>query len=161
VIAMENARLITETREALEQQTATAEVLQVINSSPGELTPVFDVMLDKALQLCLADYGVLWIRDGDVIRAGAIHGASEEFVDFLLRERVPVDADMAVARSVRERSVFHARDVKESEPYRRGVPLAVFSADRAGIRSILMVPLSKEDEGLGLLAIYRREVRPF
>jgi len=161
VIAMENARLLTETREALEQQTATAEVLQVINSSPGDLKPVFDAMLDKALQLCLADYGVLWIRDGDVIRAGAIRGASEEFVDFLLRERAPVDADMLIARAVRERQVIHLRDAKDSEPYRRGVPLAVFSADRAGIRTILMVPLSKEDDGLGLLTIYRREVRLF
>ena len=161
VIAMENARLITETRKALEQQTATAEVLQVINSSPGDLAPVFDAMLDKALQLCSADYGVLWIRDGDVIRAGAIRGATEEFAHFLLRERVPVDADMLVARAVRERSVIHLRDAKDSEPYRRGVPLAVFSADRAGIRTILMVPQSKEDEGLGLLTIYRREVRLF
>jgi GAF domain-containing protein/HAMP domain-containing protein len=161
VIAIENTRLIAEIREALDQQTATAEVLQVINSSPGDLTPVFDSMLDKALHLCSAAFGVLWIRDGDVIRAGAIRGASEEFADFLLRERVPVDADMLVARAVRERSVIHLRDTKESEPYRRGVPLAVFSADRAGIRTILMVPLSKEDEGLGLLTIYRREVRPF
>jgi GAF domain-containing protein/HAMP domain-containing protein len=161
VIAMENARLITETREALEQQTATAEVLGVINSSPGDLTPVFDAMLEKALHLCSADYGVLWIRDDDVIRAGAIRGASEEFTDFLLRERVPVDANMMVARAVRERLVIHVADTKESEPYRRGVPLAVFSADRAGIRTILMVPLSKEDEGLGLLTIYRREVRLF
>jgi len=161
VIAMENARLITETREALEQQTATAEVLGVINSSPGDLAPVFDAMLEKALELCSADYGVLWIRDGDVIRAGAIRGATEEFADFLLQERVPVDADMLVARAVRERSVIHLRDTKESEPYRRGVPLAVFSADRAGIRTILMVPLSKEDEGIGLLTIYRREVRLF
>jgi GAF domain-containing protein/HAMP domain-containing protein/anti-sigma regulatory factor (Ser/Thr protein kinase) len=161
VIAMENARLLTETREALEQQTATAEVLQVINSSPGDLAPVFDAMLDRALQLCSADYGVLWIRDGDVIRAGAIRGATEEFAEFLLQERVPFDADMLVARAVRERSVIHLRDAKDSEPYRRGVPLAVFSADRAGIRTILMVPLSKEDEGLGLLTIYRREVRLF
>jgi len=158
---MENARLITETREALEQQTATAEVLGVINSSPGDLAPVFDAMLEKALELCSADYGVLWIRDGDVIRAGAIRGATEEFADFLLQERVPVDADMLVARAVRERSVIHLRDTKESEPYRRGVPLAGFSADRAGIRTILMVPLSKEDEGIGLLTIYRREVRLF
>ena len=141
VIAMENARLLTETREALEQQTATAEVLQVINSSPGDLTPVFDAMLDKALQLCSSDIGVLWIRDGDVIRAGAIRGASEEFADFLLREQVPITADMAVAHAVRERLVIQG-DVKEAEPYRRGVPLAVFSGDRAGIRSILMVPLS-------------------
>ena len=119
VIAMENARLITETREALEQQTATAEVLGVINSSPGDLAPVFDAMLEKALHLCSADYGVLWIRDGDVIRAGAIRGATEEFAEFLLRERVPVDADMLVARAVRERSVVHLRDAKDSEPYRR------------------------------------------
>ena len=103
----------------------------------------------------------MWIRDGDEIRAGAIRGATEEFIDFLLRERVPVDSDMLVARAVRERSVIHLPDTKDSEPYRRGVPLAVFSADRAGIRTILMVPLSREDEGLGLLTIYRREVRLF
>jgi len=161
VIAMENARLITETREALEQQTATAEVLGVINSSPGDLAPVFDAMLDKALKLCSADYGVLWIRDGDVLRTAAIRGAAEDFTEFLLRERVPADADMLVARAVRERLVVHVRDAKDSEPYRRGVPLAVFSADRAGIRTILMVPLSRETEGLGLLTIYRQEVRPF
>src|SRR5207245_963706 len=126
-----------ELTEALDQQTATAEVLGVINSSPGDLAPVFDAMLEKALHLCSADYGVLWIRDDDVIRAGAMRGASEEFTDFLLRERVPVDANMAVARAVRERLVIHVADTKESEPYRRGVPLAVFSADRAGIRTIL------------------------
>ena len=136
-------------------------MLQVINSSPGDLAPVFDAMLDKALHLCSAAFGVLWIRDGNVIRIAAIRGVTEEFTEFLLRERVPVDADMLVARAVRERTVVHLRDAKESEPYRRGVPLAVFSTDRAGIRTILMVPLSREGEGLGLLTIYRREVHPF
>src|SRR4029077_16900098 len=163
VIAMENARLITETREALEQQTATAEVLGVINASPGELTPVFDAMLDKAMKLCEAAFGTLWARGGDSFVLAAHHGVSPELVKAL---RGP-----GPHRGARDGSAL--RRLIEGEPFVQSLDIAAVDellnagprrralVELGGARASLWVALRKDDRLVGMLHVYRREVRPF
>ena len=159
VIAMENARLITETREALEQQTATAEVLGVINSSPGDLAPVFDAMLDKAMRLCEASFGTLWTYYGDCMQPVAIQGSSPQYRQFL--KRGPHRPSPVQRRLIRGEHVVQVADVAAGEGYRSGDPLARALVELGGIRSLLTVPLRKEDAFLGAISVYRQEVRPF
>ena len=162
VIAMENARLLTETREALEQQTATAEVLQVINSSPGDLAPVFDAMLEKALRLCDAAFGNLWTYDGEVGRLAAIRGASPEYRAELMRAG-PQKAEPggSLIRLVEGEPLIHIADISTGGAYRSGNAVRRMLADRAGARTVLWVPLRKDGALLGFFAVYRTEVRPF
>src|SRR5215813_6057550 len=170
VIAMENARLITETRDALEQQTATAEVLQVINSSPGDLMPVFDAMLEKAIRLCGANHGILFTYDGECFHLGAIHGSDPRFVEWA-RQLGPLKPPashsgrgVGLARISGGERLVHIADVRETDafpaaeqPIGPGFQLLV----RFGVRSYLGVALRRDDTLLGAIVIYRREVRPF
>jgi len=159
VIAMENARLITETREALEQQTATAEVLGVINSSPGDLAPVFDAMLEKALRLCEAAFGLLHTYDGERFRALAVGGVSGAEAEHL-REWVP-DPGSALQQIVDGDQVVHIPDVVDTEAYLSGVASRLQLVQLTGARTALWVALRKDDALVGVFVIYRKEVRPF
>ncbi|MGE3281791.1 MAG: GAF domain-containing protein [Alphaproteobacteria bacterium] len=159
-IAMENAQFINETRAALEQQTATAEVLQVINSSPGELQPVFDAMLEKALRLCDASFGVLRTYDGDRLHAAAMRGIPEAYAEFARAPQAIVPGAPS-ARLKNGKDFVHAPDLREDESYRVNVPAPHALVDLAGARSYLAVALRKDSRFLGMMGLYRQEVRPF
>src|SRR5712671_2035744 len=158
VIAIENARLITETREALDQQTATAEVLGVINSSPGELTPVFDAMLEKASRLCEAAFGIMNIWDGERFQRVAMRGLPPEVVDVFREPMVPPPGSLA-ERFVRGETVVRIPDLSRDEIHLKGPGLQALV--RFGARSYAAVALRKEDHFLGSFMVYRTEVRPF
>src|SRR5215471_7763361 len=147
--------------EALQRETATAEVLQVINASPGDLTPVFDKMLERATSLCDAAFGVLWIVDASQIRAAASHAVPAAYRDFLASESSSPGPNSGVAQTIRAKSVLHFSDAASGEAYRSGDPFAVAAVELGGVRTLLNAPLIKDGNVLGILAIYRKEVSPF
>jgi GAF domain-containing protein len=161
VIAIENTRLITEQREALEQQTAVAEVLQVINASPGDLAPVFDAILEKALALCGADRGIIRTYNGDAFHMGAMRGIPTEIAELMRAPRRPPFTGMALGRLVAGEPVVELEDITNQAGYRAGAPTLRAMADTGGARTGLWVALRKDDALLGLIWVYRLEVKPF
>ena len=162
VIAIENARLLNELRESLEQQTATSEVLGVISSSPGELEPVFQAMLVNATRICGAKLGILFRSEGDAFRVVALYGAPPSFAEE--RRRNPVlqpHPGTGLGRVAATKQAVQIADVQaepayQSDPIRRAGLLAL-----AGARTLVVVPMLKENELVGAITIYRQEVRPF
>jgi hypothetical protein len=156
------AELKRERDDALAREAAIAEVLQVINSSPGDLAPVFDAMLDRATSLCEAAFGVLWIIDGKRIRAVATHNVPSSYRDFLDREAASSPGPSSgVAQTIRAKSPLLFADAAAGDAYQSGDPFAVAAVELGGVRTLLNAPLVKDDAVLGILAVYRKEVRPF
>jgi GAF domain-containing protein len=164
VIAIENARLLNELRESLQQQTATSEVLRVISSSPGELEPVFQAMLQNARRICEAEFGVLYRCEGDALRAVAMHGAPQPYVEERRKNPIirPAPAT-TLGRALATKQPVQIADVL-NEPHYFDPPSgysAVLLIKLSGARTVLAVPMLKENELIGAIVIYRTEVRPF
>jgi GAF domain-containing protein len=168
VIAIENARLLNELRqrttdltESLEQQTATTEVLRVISSSPGELQTVFQTLLGNGLRLCVADFGLMFQYDGTRLELMAERGANQAYIEYMQHGLDRPSPDTVVGQIIKSRAPVQFDDYTNSRAYRDRDPLAVMAVERGGVRTIAAVPMLREDELIGVIALYRQEVRPF
>ena len=162
VIAIENVRLFKELQErnrqlteALEQQTATSEILRVITSSPTDLQPVFDAIIGSANRLCEATFAALHRFDGQVVTFDAHHGMTESEVEESRRRfPQPLDREIAVGRAILDRRIAHIHDIQRDPEYR-------VTAGQMSFRTVLAVPLLREGKAVGALGLWRREVQPF
>jgi GAF domain-containing protein/HAMP domain-containing protein len=161
VIAIENTRLLSELRESLEQQTATSEVLSVISSSPGDLNPVFQAMLTNAVRICGAKFGTLYLPEGDGIRRVAAHDVPPAFAEAQAHGVFHPAPDGVLGEVMRTKQTAHLADLAATRAYAERHPALTDAVDLGGIRTIVAVPLLKDGALVGIIAIYRQEVRPF
>ena len=156
VIAIENARLFNETQQSLERQTATADVLKIISHSPVDLETVLDTLVETVARLCRADQAVMWRRRDDLYHLVAWHGLSEEAKEFVLAHPFAPGRGTVSGRSAQERKPIHISDVLEDPEY------TYYEAQKlAGYRSLLAIPLLREDALIGIFSIHRTRVEPF
>ena len=161
VIAIENARLLNDQRESLERQTATSEVLQTISSSPGELKPVFGAMLAKATRLCEAEFGILFrVKDGAAVPVATL-GVPEAFMELVQRRPLRPSEHAPIMRAARTKQIVHVADLSKEQVYIERDPMVVVGVEVVGIRTLLVVPMLKDNEFIGSITIFRQEVRPF
>ena len=163
VIAIENARLLSELRESLQQQTATADVLKVIAGSGGELALVFETMLENAVRICDASYGNMWLCEGEDFRTAALHGPlPPAFVEKWQRGTLfRPGPEVPSVRAAKTGQPVQVADLRMDQAYLDGDPLAVSGVEEAGMRTTVAVPMLKENRAVGVTVIYRKEVRAF
>ena len=168
VIAIENARLLNELRqrttdltEALEQQRATSDLLQVISGSPGNLEPVFQAMLENAVTICGANFGNMFLYENDAFRTVALYNAPQAYAKARMGGSFHPPPESALSRLAATKEVIQIADVRALEGYANRDPFVVAAVELAGIRTLIAVPLLQEGHLIGAIVIYRQEVRPF
>src|SRR5215510_2998161 len=148
-------------KEALEQQTATSDVLKVIASSPGKLDSVFNSMLENATRICAANFGLMYLYERDNWRPVAHLHVPPKFSEWLLAERRSWGPETGLGRIAKSKQSVQIFDVKADRLYAQKDPSRVAFVELAGARTFLAVPMLRDDELIGALAIFRQEVQPF
>ena len=160
MIAIDNARLLNELRQSLEQQTANSEVLQAISRTPGDLAPVFATMLEKATRICQAEFAALYRLEGDGLRLDATYNVPPTFAEAegMVFRPAPGGALDEVLNTGR---TAHVSDLAATRSYIERHPRAVEAVEIAGIRTTLGVPMVKDNDLIGIIGLFRQQVRPF
>ncbi len=168
VIAIENARLFDEVQsrtrdlaESLEQQTATSEVLQVISSTPGDLEPVFQSLLENATRVCGAKFGTMYLLEADIVRRAALYNVPPAYAHALETRTFRPHPKGGLGQVIRTKQVAHITDLRANPAYLEGDPAIVALSNLAGARTIVVVPMLKDTKLVGTIGVYRQEVRPF
>ncbi|WBL80119.1 GAF domain-containing protein [Bradyrhizobium xenonodulans] len=161
VIAIGNVRLFEQLNESLERQTATSEVLEIISASSGALTPVFDKMLENATRICGAGFGTMNLYEDGGFRTVALHNAPQAYVDTRLYQSIRPHPASGLGTVEKTHQTVHIDDIRTQPPYVEGNPNVRALADLAGARTLVIVPMLKEDELIGTITIFRQEVKSF